>query len=126
GKVEGGEVNTDRTNAPSRLGPGTQRSRRTLKPPPPHYMKAYQLSILRQGISQAELAKELEQELGLPVKQPQVSKWLKRAKEYHRSIMPELPEGDRKPTVTVDPKILERGRRQGHRKSKQSKPSDRD
>ncbi len=71
--------------------PRSSATRRGAKAPPERHLIAYRLSVVW-NVTQAELAERLSQELGEPVDQPKVARWLKRVKQWIEAgnVMPDL------------------------------------
>jgi hypothetical protein len=96
-------------------------SRPTLKPPPDAAVKAYRLKFILGAPKQAEIARRLSQELGKPVRQGQVSRWLRQAEAFVRAggVLPGLPDVPSLKPIPVDPERLDLGPRQDGRTERQ-------
>ena len=105
----------------------SQPHRRRMKQPPEHMIQAYRLSILM-SVTQAELAELLQGELRRRVTQPEVSRWIKRVKEWLEAgnVLPDM-SGERTGKAdSVDPAVIEMGRRRDGRSSRQRPKADPD
>jgi hypothetical protein len=93
----------------------------SLKPPPDQAIKAYRLKWILGAPTQTEIARNLSRELGRPVSQGQVSRWLKQAEEFVRAggVLPGLPNVPADKPRSIDPERLDLGRRQDGRTERQ-------
>jgi hypothetical protein len=98
-----------------------QAAKPALKPPPDEAVKAYRLKWILGVPKQTEIAKTLSQELGKPVGQGQVSRWLKQAAEFVNAggVLSDLPGLPSKKPMPVDPERLDLGPRQDGRTERQ-------
>jgi hypothetical protein len=92
-----------------------------LSPPPDDAVKAYRLKWILGAPRQTEIAKRLTEELGRPISQGQVSRWLSQAEEFVKAggVLPGLPNPPSKQPKSVDPERLDLGRRKDGRTERQ-------
>jgi hypothetical protein len=113
-------------NAPSANNTKSMK-RQKLKEPSKEAITCYRLSITV-GQKQEVLANILAEELGRPVDQSTVSRWIKRVREWLRAgnVLPDLtPNNGPKPrTVPMDPANIDRGAGRTESIRRQSKDSD--
>lgn len=93
------------------------------KEPSPDALKAYQLSRLL-GQKQADIAATMTAELGRPIKQPRVSRWITEVRTFLKAggvisneLKPDKIKSGR--TAVIDPAVLQRGARQDGRARRQ-------
>jgi hypothetical protein len=91
------------------------------KPPPDAAIKAYRLKWILGVPTQTEIAANLSRELGRPVSQGRVSRWLKQAEEFVQAggVLPGLPNVPAERPRSIDPERLDLGRRQDGRTERQ-------
>jgi hypothetical protein len=96
-------------------------SKPALKSPPDAAVKAYRLKWILGVPKQSEIAERLSQELGKPVSQGQVSRWLKQTEEFvsESGVLPGLPDVPSEKPMPVDPERLDLGPRQDGRTERQ-------
>jgi hypothetical protein len=92
----------------------SQVANRPPKLPPDEAIKAYRLKWILGAPTQTEIAEQLSRELGKPVSQGQVSRWLKQAEAYAHAggVLPGLMDLPSKTPIPVDPERLDLGPRQ--------------
>ena len=92
---------------------------RRIKPPSDKALKVYRLRAVIGTKTQTELATKMTEQ-GVPATQGQVSKWLKEVEEAQAAgyILPDLPHLDGEPQ-SIDPQVLEMGKRQDGRTRRQ-------
>jgi hypothetical protein len=92
-----------------------------LREPPDEAIKAYRLKWILGAPTQTEIAHRLSQEIGRPISQGQVSRWLKQAEKYVKAggILPEMPKLPDKQPRPMDPERIDLGPRQDGRAERQ-------
>jgi hypothetical protein len=110
---------TDRGEKPEDLDPAAARP--ALKAPPDAAVKAYRLKWVLGVPKQADIAKRLTEELGRPVGQGQVSRWLRHAEKFISAggVLPPVANMPSKQPMPVDPERLDLGRRRDGRTERQ-------
>jgi hypothetical protein len=95
------------------------------KEPSGKAMKAYRVWA-GMGGTQDEIAKVMTRELGLPISQGQVSRWLTEVRRWLEAgnVLPPL--GSAEPVIAMDPQKLDRGRRVDGRTPRQRAHADKD
>lgn len=91
--------------------------------PMPYMIQAYRLHTLRGG-KQAEVADWMSKELGKPVEQAVVSRWLKRVRKWIEAgnVLPDIPTSNSRPNgraIPMDPGIIDAGQRTDGRTPRQ-------
>jgi hypothetical protein len=101
----------------------SQAAQGALKSPPDAAIKAYRLKWILGVPTQAAISERLSEELGRPVSQGQVSRWLQQAEEFASAggVLPGLPDVPAKKPMPVDPERLDLGPRQDGRTERQRK-----
>jgi hypothetical protein len=110
---------TQSTDKSEKVGPPA--TELLMKPPPDIAVKAYRLKWILGVPTQTKIAEILSQQLGKPITQGQVSKWLRQAEEYVSKcgLLPGLPAASTGKPKPIDPERLDLGHRQDRHAERQ-------
>jgi hypothetical protein len=102
---------------------GSDGRRSKQKQPPDYMIQAYRMRWIT-GWKQAQIAEAMTTELGRTIKQPKVSEWLKRVRDWLEAgnVLPDIADhGDSQPISesATDPELLDMGQRQDGRTPRQ-------
>jgi len=101
----------DKPGSPAEWGKEARENPPKAKRPPDEALTAWRLCGLA-DLSQTAAAQKMSEELGRTIHQGQVSRWVKQVDNYIRArgVVPPL---SQQPPLSVDPRVIEMGKRQG-------------